>query len=88
LSRRTLDHAAQFLQRVPSRCPQQLSGGAHLVGGHLGPYLQRPGVQGDQRDLVCQDVVHLAGNPGALGRACLISQHPLLGLGALGPLTQ
>ena len=49
---------------------------------------QRPGVQGHHRQAVGEDVVHLAGDPGALGRPGRLGPQRRLGLGPLGPLDQ
>ena len=54
----------------------------------VGTHLQATGVQRHQRDPVREHVVHLARDARALGQPGLVGEHPLLGLGPLGPLAQ
>ena len=65
---------------------EQLGGLADLGRRQVGPDLQGPRVQRHQRDPVGEHVVHLAGDPGALGQTGLICVEALVGLGPQGPL--
>ena len=66
----------------------QLRGLLLLRVAEVGAVGQRPGMDGDQADPVGQHVVHLAGDPGPLVELSLFHPEPLLGLRALGPVTQ
>ncbi len=82
------DHAAQLLERLAGGRAQQLGGLPDLLGRQVGPDLQRARVQRDQGDPVGEHVVHLAGDPGALGHARTVGVQTLLGLGAQRTLAQ
>ena len=82
------DHAAQLLECLAGGRAQQLGGLPHLLRRQVGPDLERAGVQRQQRDPVGEHVVHLAGDPGALGHPGPVLVQPLVGLGAQGTLAQ
>jgi hypothetical protein len=82
------DHAAQLLEGLASRGPQQLGGLAHLRRRQVGSHLERAGVEGHQGDPVGEHVVHLAGDPAAFGHAGAVCVEQLIGFGSLGALAQ
>ena len=80
------EHVTQLLQRLPGGDPDQLGLLPHQRRIAAGGQLERAGVQRDQRHLVGQQVVHLAGDAGALGRPGRLLVPAPLGLGPLGLL--
>jgi hypothetical protein len=51
-----------------------------MVGGQVRPQLEPAGVQRQQGDAVCEDVVHLSCDPRAFGRPSLLLVHLLVRL--------
>jgi len=82
------DHAAQLLEGLARRGPQQGGRLLHLGGRQVRTYLETAGVQRHQRDPVGEHVVHLAGDSGALGHPGLLLVELLVGLGPQGALPQ
>ena len=75
---------------IASRAVVRISAGGlpDLLRPGRGVDLQRAGVHGDQRHLVGQDVVHLAGDAGPLGEHRLLRPELLLLLGLRRPVAQ
>jgi hypothetical protein len=74
----------QLLQRFAGRDPDQRRTLPHLSRSLAGVQLQRTGVQCDERHLVRQHIVHLPGDPVALGGPRLVVTQLPFDLGALG----
>jgi hypothetical protein len=81
------DQLPQLLQRLPTgllHLAGQLRHLARVGGGHL----DRAGLQDHEAHPVADDIVHLAGDPGALLEHRLAGQQLLLRLGPLRALDQ
>jgi hypothetical protein len=79
------DHLSQVLQGVVGALPDHPGGVAFGLGG-VAAHLQRPGVHGQQRDSVGEDVVHLPGDAFAFAVPGLLDAQPLTLLGLAGPV--
>ncbi len=89
------ENVAQVVERAGGRGPEQFEavGEAFRVvrhGADPGPVAQHSGVQDEQAEPVGEDIVHLAGNPGAFGGAGLFGPEfalpaECLDLGVQGP---
>nr|BFF15030.1 hypothetical protein GCM10025699_63330 [Microbacterium flavescens] len=83
------EHVAQLAEGRLRVVAHDARRGDDLVDAELAPsVLERPGVQGDERQAVPQHVVHLAGDPGALVVADPLLAQRLLAFGEAGPLEQ
>ena len=82
------EHLAEVLHRLARRRADELGARRDLLGRRCGLHLERAGVHGDQRHLVGEHVVHLAGDARPLGEPGLLGPHLLLGLGPRRPLAQ
>jgi hypothetical protein len=78
----------ELVERLVRAGPDHARGAGDLFGRCVGAVLDRAGVGGQQRQPVGEHVVHLAGDPGALGRPRLGDPAALLRLGAARPLLQ
>src|SRR5439155_26941389 len=76
------DYAAQILERLVRARADHARRARDLLGRRVRPELQRAGMQAQQRDPVGKDVVHLAGDPLALGVPDLLDAQLLLCLSA------
>jgi hypothetical protein len=65
------DHLAEVLHGLVGALPDDL-GRPGLLRGRVRPELQRAGMDGQQGDVVGEDVVHLPGEPLAFQVPCLL----------------
>ena len=82
------DHLTQLVERLVDARADDPGGAGELLGRGVRAVLECPGVGGEQREPVGEDVVHLAGDARALGRARLGHPAGLLGLGPAGLLAE
>jgi hypothetical protein len=79
---------AQFAERGGGRRPDHRGGLGYLPGWGVRPELQRPGVHAEQRQPVCEHVMHFPGDALPFGVARPLGAVLPVGLQPLGPLAQ
>ena len=83
-----VQHRPQLVQRLVGGVADQRRLGPHLLGAQVVAEGERAGAHRHVRDAVGDDVVHLAGDPGAFGGTSLGGAQLLFGLGPFGALAE